>query len=162
MQSAIAARPSRGLAKCSVPGVMGLVLPTAGRHVRHAAALLRATPARFRARLAMVHVVPGAFRCTSLAHLRAGLAHRGRKFAAARHVTHRQAADLGAVDIKGDASGHRLGIGFREACGSTVIAGEGALIAGLDTAMESLMGHGEVSSVGLRWWDIGTAVPIEM
>jgi hypothetical protein len=161
MQSAMA-RPSPGLASSSVPGVMGLVLPAAGRHFRHAAALLRATPARFGARLAMVHVVPGAFRSTSLAHLRAGLAHRGSKLAAASHVTRRQAADLGAVDVESNASGHRLGIGFGEARGSAVIAGEGALVARLDAAMESLMGHGEVSSVGLRCWDVGTAVPIEM
>ena len=76
-----------------------------------------------------------------VANARAQLAGVSRKLAAARHVSHGQPADFGAVDIEADAARHLRHVGLFQARGGAMIAGEGTIIAGVDAGLEMLMGH---------------------
>jgi len=58
-----------------------------------------------------------------------------------RHVGRRQAADLGAVDVEGDAMCRRLHVFLFQAGSRAVIAGFSAGEAGVDAGFELLVGH---------------------
>ena len=107
----------------------------------HAPAFVRATTAGLCARLAMFHLEFCAFVAASVTQLCASLADRTGKFAAARHIAGRHAANLGAVHIQRNAARHRLRIGFLQTGGCAMVAGICARIAGFDTGCKLFMGH---------------------
>ena len=69
----------------------------------------------------------------------------------ARHVASGEPTDLGAVDVQRDASGHRLGIGFTEACDSAVVASVRAVVARFDTFRKRFMSHDSLQIVCVYW-----------
>jgi len=107
----------------------------------HAAAFLGTTPAGLGALAAMIHLVPLAFLRAGLADISAGLADQSRKLAAAGHVAGGEPADGGAVHVELDAAGHRLDVLLAKAGGGAMVAGDRAVVAGIDAGLEPLMWH---------------------
>jgi len=107
----------------------------------HAAALIRAAPASRGALLAMLMLMLAALGCASVANLGAGLAQPGRIGAAARHEADRQTANLGAIDVQGNAARHHFYVVFLQARCSTTVAGSGTFVAGVNTRLKVLF-HG--------------------
>lgn len=84
----------------------------AGIRLGHAAALLCAATAHVGAILAMLSFMFGALVSARFAYLGAGLADRTGKFAAACEEASCKTANLGAVDIEGNAVGHHFDVVF--------------------------------------------------
>lgn len=82
-----------------------------------------------------------AFLGAGIANLRAELAERAGELAAARHERNARATDLGAVDVQRDASSEALDVLLRQAGGGAVVAGDRAVVAGVDAALHRFVGH---------------------
>lgn len=104
-----------------MPG--GRVLPF-GRLGRfsHPPAFFGTLAASLRAALAVIHLVFGAFIGARLANLCAKATKRMSEFTSSGHVTRRQAANLGAINIQLYAARHALDVLFREAGYGAVVA----------------------------------------
>jgi hypothetical protein len=98
----------------------------------HAAALFRTFPARFRALLAVVGIVPGANLATPFAHVGAHAAQIRGEVRRTSHEAGGKAADLRAIDVRGDAISHHLNVVLPQAGGGAVVTSIGASVAGGD------------------------------
>ena len=70
--------------------------------------------------------------------------------AAACHETGRQAAQLRAVHVQGNAASHHLDVFFAQAGAGAMVAGGGASVAGVDAVLESGVIHGFLLSRACR------------
>ena len=111
------------------------------RRRTHALAFLGTAAARFRAALAMIHVVflalgraRGTNSCAQAAECRG-------KAAIAAHQRRRQSAHVGAVSIQPNALGHSFDVLFFETRGRAVFAFCSAFFASVDTTLVIPMGH---------------------
>ena len=108
---------------------------------RHALTLVRATPARRRAVLAVLCLVLAAFFTAAAADLGAGAAEFLGDLAAAGHGRRSQEAGLCAIHVERDAARHRLNVLLLQAGSRAVITGCGAFVARRYAAGEVLVGH---------------------
>lgn len=110
---------------------------------RHATALFCATKARLCTRLAMAHLMFGAFIAAGFAHLGTKLAKRSCHFTAARHISCCKPADLRAIDVQGNTPCHHFYILLLQTGCGTIVTGCCACIACFDTRLELLAGHAD-------------------
>lgn len=103
---------------------------------RHGPAGIRAAAARLRALLAVIHPVLPAFVAACLADVGALPAQRHGKCAAARHVRRGKPANLGTVDIQGNAARHHLDVVLGQAGGRAVVARGGAGVTGINAFLK--------------------------
>jgi len=107
----------------------------------HLPACRGAVATGLRATLAVVHLVLTAFLGAGRADVGAQGAELGRELTAARHEARRQAADLGAVDVRRNAARHHLDIVFAKTGSGALVTGQRARIAGVYTFLEIFVGH---------------------
>jgi hypothetical protein len=123
----------------SCPGARSALL--ARRHADHTAAFVRATPASLGALLTMAHLIFRALVSTFVAEFGARLADRAGDLAASCHIARSQTADLGAVDIQGDAACHHFWVRLLQAGYRAVVARVRTDVAGVDTRLKQLISH---------------------
>jgi hypothetical protein len=107
----------------------------------HLPALLRASLARSRALLTVLHLVLGALLPALFTDFRAGRANSSGRLARPAHYRRGQCADFGAVNVHRDAARHHLDVVFLQARGGAMIASFCTVIASFDAACKSLMRH---------------------
>lgn len=108
----------------------------------HAAALFGATAAGLGAFAAVLHGgVLLAFLRARFADIGAGFADHSGKLAAASHVADRKATDCSTVEVKLDAACKHLDVLLPQAGRGTMVAGEGAGVAGVNAGLELLVWH---------------------
>ena len=123
---------------CSCPGA----LLFSWHHAGHTPTLVCAATASLRAFLAMRHRMFGAFLATRFTNVRAGLAKGAGHFAAARHVSRSQSANLRTIHIERNTPGHRFWILFLQAGYRAMVTCVSTVITGFDAGLELLMRHG--------------------
>lgn len=121
-----------------------------GTTAGHPAALLGTTTASLRARLAMGCFVLGTFVCTGLADVSAQRTNRLDMLASPCHRCGGELADRCAIKIQRNAPRHHLDVLFLQAGCRAVIAGDGALVAGLNARSVLLMSHGDAPGQSAR------------
>lgn len=104
----------------------------AAHSARHATAFVGTTTAGLRALLAMSHRVLLTFVSARIADFGAQLAYGACHVAAARHIACRHAANACAVNIQGDAAGHRIDVLLLQAGNSAVVACRSTGVARID------------------------------
>ena len=92
----------------------------------------------------MLCLVLSAFITACLADFCADAAKTPRELGATCHETRRRGADGGAGAIEFDAAGHRLNILLLQTFRRTMLAGDGAVVTGVDTALIVLVWHIQV------------------
>jgi hypothetical protein len=107
----------------------------------HAAALFGTAAACFSAGAAVVGFVLGALLAAGLADVSAQGADRLYVFTATSHGRRGQLADCGAIHVERNAPRHHLDVLLLQARRGTVVAGDSALVAGLDARGMLLVGH---------------------
>jgi hypothetical protein len=129
----------------------------------HGPARFRAFAARVGTFLTMIHLVLATFLATGVAHLGAELANFLRELRAARHLSHRERADIGATAIQLDASNQLRDFAFMQTRRCTVLAGLHALMTGFDAVLVFFVGHGFspglLCEVRSAEWNSAAALP---
>jgi hypothetical protein len=118
-------------------------------------ALGRAAAAGRGAILAMLHLVRGALVRAHVAQVSASLTDGAGGLTGARHHACGQSAQLGAVDVKGNAARHHLDVLFLQAGGRAHITRIRTIIAGFDTRLVLLLLH--CSLLGLDFGHVNLA-----
>lgn len=98
-------------------------------------------PAGRRAALTMIHFVPGAFRATGFANLRANRTNPDGKIGVPGHFSCCQGTDIRATSVEFDAADHHFDILFFQTRGSALFAGDDASMTGLDTSLVFFVFH---------------------
>lgn len=113
----------------------------ARRSGRHTTALVGALATRRRALPAVIHVVSLALLGARIATLGADPTDCRCELAAAAHEAGGRAADGGAIDVQGDTARHTADVRFLQTGGRTVIAGDRAIVTGVDAGLHGLVRH---------------------
>lgn len=114
---------------------------SATRLLPHATAFCSAATAGFGTLLAMRHGVLRALLAARFADVRAQCANVACTFTVARHRARGRSANLGAVNVEGNAARHRFHVGLLQARRGAVVARRRTLIACFDASGKLFMSH---------------------
>lgn len=109
----------------------------------------------------MVHGVLSTFVSAGLADVSTKSTNCGGVLAFAGHGSGRKRAHLGAVNVTGNASRHRLYVVFQQTRGGAMIAGNGTAVASGNAGLVELVRHGNKSFVDTeKFPSVGKAVSV--